>query len=57
MADVWTGLVEGILAFGQTRVAGLVEETFSDTGSFVGALAEDRAVTPNVKSKDRKSVV
>lgn len=51
MADVWTGLVEGILAFGQTRVAGLVEETFSDTGSFVGALAEDRAVTPNVKSK------
>lgn len=51
MADVWTGLVEGILAFGQTRVADLVGETFSDTGSFVGTLAEDRAITPSVKSK------
>ncbi len=51
MADVWTGLVEGILGFGQTRVADLVGDSFSDTGSFVGALAEDQSLTPNVKSK------
>ena len=51
MADVWTGLVEGILAFGQTRVANLLGNSFHNTGAFVGALAEDRAVTPNVKSK------
>jgi hypothetical protein len=51
MANVWTGLVEGILAFGQTRVANLLGSSFQNTGSFVGALAEDRAITPNVKSK------
>ena len=51
MADVWTALVEGILAFGETRVADLVGDTFSDTGSFVGALAEDGSITPPVKQR------
>lgn len=51
MADVWTGLVQGILSFGQTRVADMVGDSFSDTGAFVSTLAEDRAITPEVKSK------
>lgn len=52
--DVWTGLVKGVLAFGQTRAAGLVGDSFKDTGSFVGTLAEDRGLTQEVKDKFKK---
>ncbi|HEX4668184.1 MAG TPA: DUF6603 domain-containing protein, partial [Chthoniobacterales bacterium] len=50
--DVWTALVKGTLAFGQTRAAGFVADAFKDTGSFVAALAEDPvAKTPDTKSR------
>jgi hypothetical protein len=49
--DVWTALVRGVLAFGQSRAADLVGTSASDTKSFVGTLAEDRAITQDVKDK------
>ena len=49
--DIWTGLVQGILAFGQTRLADLVGASFHDTKSFVTALAADKSLTPDVKQK------
>ncbi|MCA9300489.1 MAG: hypothetical protein KDA28_15570, partial [Phycisphaerales bacterium] len=49
--SVWTGLVKGILSFGQTRAAQLVGDSFSDTGSFVGALAEGDGISPEVKQR------
>lgn len=45
--DVWIDLVKGPLAFGHSRAAGLVDEAFKGTGSFLAALAEDpMAETP-----------
>lgn len=38
--DVWTALVKGVLAFGQTRAASLVATSFHDTGAFVGSLGD-----------------
>jgi hypothetical protein len=53
--DVWTALVKGTLAFGQTRAAGFVGDAFKDSGSFVAALAEDPiAQTPDIKSRFEK---
>jgi len=55
MKDVWTALVKGTLAFGQTRAAGFVGDAFKDTASFVAALAEDPiAQAPDIKSRFEK---
>jgi hypothetical protein len=39
--DIWTALVKGTLAFGHTRAAAFVGDSFQDTGSFVEALSHD----------------
>jgi hypothetical protein len=36
--DVWTALVKGVLAFGQSRASDLVRDSFQDTGTLVHAL-------------------
>jgi hypothetical protein len=38
--DVWTALVKGVLAFGQTRAADLVQTSFKDSGSFLSSLKD-----------------
>lgn len=40
MADVWTGFLQGMAAFGQTRAARLVATSFKDTGSFLASLID-----------------
>jgi hypothetical protein len=50
--DIWTGLVKGALAFGHTRAAGFVGDSFKDTGAFVSALSNDPiAQTPDTKAR------
>lgn len=56
MADnVWTSLVQGILAFGRTRAADAVAGSFADTGNFVEALfdafGDGEVVTQEVKDR------
>ncbi len=46
MTDVWTGLVQGVLAFGETRASNFVGTTFSDSGSFITSIFTDAPSGP-----------
>ncbi len=43
--DIWTGLVNGVLAFGHSRAADLTENSFKDTGKFVTTLGDGASGT------------